>query len=101
MKANDQRFTDGLVWKFASACLSQLEAGSRLSVSLFELCDEDLVHDLLVPSLSTSQPRRCIIREHPDKKGAYVKNLTETNLRSLDVLKVIMIWIAYEEIITN
>lgn len=84
----NEKFKDGLVWKVATLCLYRIPRDSRISISFLEICDEDLVRDLLIPPSSVSRPRSLLIREHPDHRGAFVKDLSETYIRSIDVLEV-------------
>lgn len=71
-----------------TSCLSRASKDTRITLSFLEICDEDLVRDLLVPPSSASRPRGLLVREHPDQRGAFVKDLSEMNLRSIEVLEV-------------
>ena len=78
----------GLLPKIVTILLSRIPSGHRATVSFLELCDEDLVRDLLVPPTSTRNPRRLFIREHPDQCGAFVKDLSEVTIRTIEGLMV-------------
>ena len=79
----------GLLPKIVATLLSRIPSdGYRVNISFLEICDEDLVRDLLVPPTSTRNPRCLFIREHPDQCGAFVKDLSEMTIRTIEGLMV-------------